>query len=460
MKQLFFIACLFVGGCSSGHITVKTPNSFILTDVNIIDVEAECVLKDRSIVVIDGKINAIVAQSEAKELNHYPINLTQVSGHGGFVTPGLIDMHVHPYEPQALAIMLSHGVTHARIMNGIPAHLKWRDAVNQGELVGSTVTVSSPILSGYNSLLHRTITSSEQARETVKNYHDDGYDLIKAYNGLSADALEAIISEARKHQMPVAKHGPHAVDGMSTQLLSGMQSMEHVEDIFQGHLHHEFDREALPSIMNELSMINVPITPTLNIFEQLVRLSQEKERFINTIPTDYLSTLVVQEDMNNQVKRWLSANQAAIKHNENTFSFLLDITQQLHENEIPLLVGSDSGVLLSPHGLATHNEMRLMQKAGMTPMEVLRSATMIAANALQKENQLGQIKPGFNADFILTLSNPLDRLAALENPQGVSKSGIWYDERRLLYLRAQAIQSRSLWQEIWDLVEAVWFVRQ
>ena len=83
------------------------------------------------------------------------------------------------------------------------------------------------------------------------------------------------------------------------------------------------------------------------------------------------------------MKRWLSANQATI--NNETFAFLLDITQQLHENEIPLVVGSDSGVLLSPT-----DSLRIMkcvqEKAGMTPMDVLRSATMIAAKALKENN--------------------------------------------------------------------------
>ena len=104
---------------------------FILNNVNIIDVENQQILPAKSLVVQNGKISAIGPTLIA---GAHP-TLKLIDGKGGYVTPGLIDMHVHMYEKAAYLLTLSHGVTHVRIMNGIPAQLKWRDNIASGKAV-------------------------------------------------------------------------------------------------------------------------------------------------------------------------------------------------------------------------------------------------------------------------------------------------------------------------------------
>ncbi|HEY0894883.1 MAG TPA: amidohydrolase family protein, partial [Cellvibrio sp.] len=125
-----------------------------------------------------------------------------------------------------------------------------------------------------------------------------------------------------------------------------------------------------------------------------------------------------------------------------------DITWQLYQAEILLLVGSDSGELLSPHGLATHKEMELMQQAGLPTIAVLRAATINAAKALEKESQLGKVAIGFNADLILSKHNPLENLTTLQNPDAVVKQGRLFPKSELEQLRQKAIDERSFWQEM------------
>ena len=372
-----------------------------------------------------------------------------IEGKGGYVTPGLIDMHVHMYERAAYVMTLSHGVTHVRIMNGVPKQLEWRDKVNAGEMVGSSSTVSSPIISGYKgAYLHHGVETAAEAQAAVRKYQGEGYDLIKLYGNLSEEALGSAVAEGKRLGMPMAKHGPHASGDMPVADLAGLQSFEHAEDIYQGPLNYKFEPDRLPGIIAELKATDVPLTPTLNIFYQLTKLSEDKEAFLEQTPKHYTSDIIALEANKNQVDRWLTASDRMVAHNKKTFAFLQLITKRVHEGRVPLLVGSDSGVLLSPHGLATHTEMRLMKEAGLGSFEVLAAATINSAQALGMQNEIGHIAVGYNADFIYTASDPIDDLSVLVEPAAVAKAGQWYTRGELDELRADAIKNRSFWEEV------------
>ncbi|WP_372771478.1 amidohydrolase family protein, partial [Pseudoalteromonas sp.] len=439
--------------CSATESKIpKKANSFVLTNINIVDVEHKTIVPNQTLTIEQGKITNIARQESLKSPKHAKI----IDGKNGYITPGLIDMHVHMYEPAAYVFALSHGVTHVRIMNGIPAQLKWRDKINQGAQIGSTSTVSSPIISGYkNAYLHHGVTTKAEASQVVNQYHQQGYDVIKAYGNLNQQALAGVIEQAKALNIPVAKHGPHGSGELGLSQLSHLQSFEHVEDIYQGPLNYQTDLTMLMAAIAELKTTGVAITPTLNIYHQLTRLSREKHAFLSTINQAYTSDIIGLEARENQVKRWLIASYDMAKHNVKTLAFLKFITHKLHEAEVPLLVGSDSGVLLSPHGIATHTEMKLMIEAGLTTYDVLQAATINPAKALDLGKQLGKIAIGYTADFIYTTSNPVENIGILENSNAVIKQGNWYARTELDQLTATAIEQRSVWQEFKALFEAL-----
>ncbi len=453
MKTFTIILLALITSCAASkvHSTSKS-NSFILKNINIVDVENQQILTSKTVTVQNGKISNIAPTHEATTTS----NLTVVNGNNGYITPGLIDMHVHMYEKAAYLFTLSHGVTHVRVMNGVPKQLIWRNNIKSGKQIGSTSTVSSPILSGYkNTYLHHTIETADQAKQAVQQYKLQGYDLIKAYGNLNEEALLGVLQEAKKINMPVAKHGPHGSGNIAWSQLNELQSFEHVEDIYQGLLNHTFSTEKLPQIIKQLKATNVPITPTLNIYHQLTKLSQHKNKHLKQTPKHYTSSIIALEASQNQVKRWVNASEKMAAHNQKVLSFLQYITKQLHKAGVPLLVGSDSGVLLSPHGLATHNEIQLLQAAGISAYSVLAAATINPAKALELSNQIGKIATHYNADFIYSTTNPITDLSVLKNPEAVIKSGHWYTQKQLAQMREQAIESRSIWEELFVLFEGL-----
>ena len=443
-KLVCFIFVALIVGC---HNTIRDFNlenrTFSLTNVNVIDVLAREIHYNQNVCVVDG---IIIQVSENKCLHH---EVNSIDGNGGYLTPGLIDMHAHMFEKEGLVFSLSHGVTHVRLMNGVSAQLKWRDEAETGKVVSSTATVSSPIISGYKTaVLHHGLSTSEEARQAVANYYDQGYDLIKVYNNLNKDAFSALMKESRKLGIPVAKHAPDVSRPLDIINYSDMQSFEHVEDIFYVALDRKMNIEELLPFIEKLKSTGVPITPTLNIFDQLTKLSSQKETFLNQLPQEYISSIVKLEDKQNQVKRWLESSEHKANYNKQVLSFLLTITKALHDSDIPLLIGTDSGNLLSPHGLATHNEIRLFGEAGIDPFDIIKAATYNAAKALKLHKQIGQIKEGFYADFIFTREDPTKDLQQLEMPEAVTKRGIWLNRQDLVNLRNEAKQGKSLWSEL------------
>lgn len=436
--------CFLFPGCSSIK-PLPEAAMVVIDQINLIDVKNQQIVRLQQVELKNGKISAIRPAGTAIE----DANAVVIDGLNGYLTPGLFDMHVHLSDPAALQLSLSHGVTHVRVMHGLPQLLKWRDAIEKNEMLGSSMTVSSPILSANKSPTTISVTDATKAKTAVRAAYAEGYDLIKAYGDLSAQSLSAVLTEAAALRIPVAKHGPHPSGAMPWQELAALQSLEHVEDIYQGPLHYMQDLAALQDVIAQLNLLQVPVTPTLNIFWQLTAISRDKEAFLATLPQDYISPLIAFEERHNQVARWLQSTDKMAIHNAKTLQFLVQIIHQLHEKGVPLLVGSDAGALLSPHGLATHTEMQLLQQAGLDSFAVLQAATIEPAKALGLAQLAGQIRPGYKADFIYSKENPIIELSVLREPDAVMKSGRWYNEKQLTEMRQQAINGRSLWLELW-----------
>jgi hypothetical protein len=112
--------------------------------------------------------------------------------------------------------------------------------------------------------------------------------------------------------------------------------------------------------------------------------------------------------------------------------FTRRLVKILHEEGVPIMAGTDAmGVPLVLPGSSLHKELTLLKQSGLTSYEVLRSATLIPARFLNKEQEYGTVSTGKRADLILVEKNPLDDLATLKQPIGVMVRGKWMDRAAL-----------------------------
>ena len=130
--------CLLV---SAGDVVGQHPASraalargtFAVTNVNVIPMTADTLLRDQTVLVRDGRIVRVGA-SRAVDV---PAGAQRIDGRGKYLMPGLADMHAHLYAdgvvadsaaPAELGVFLAHGITTVRLMIGTPQHLELRRA--------------------------------------------------------------------------------------------------------------------------------------------------------------------------------------------------------------------------------------------------------------------------------------------------------------------------------------------
>jgi imidazolonepropionase-like amidohydrolase len=99
---------------------------------------------------------------------------------------------------------------------------------------------------------------------------------------------------------------------------------------------------------------------------------------------------------------------------------------------ITVVMGTDAGNIGTLHGPAFHREMAMMLQAGLTPIQVLQSATVNGAKALGMEKELGTLAPGKLADLLILNADPLVDLANLAALHRVIKNGVVYDPEELM----------------------------
>lgn len=100
-----------------------------------------------------------------------------------------------------------------------------------------------------------------------------------------------------------------------------------------------------------------------------------------------------------------------------------DNLRRVRDAGLPIAMGTDAGNPLTLHGVAVYAEMEAMQAAGMTPMEVLVAATRTAARALGREKDLGTVEAGKAADLLLLAADPSADVANFRRLKFVVRAG-------------------------------------
>jgi imidazolonepropionase-like amidohydrolase len=106
--------------------------------------------------------------------------------------------------------------------------------------------------------------------------------------------------------------------------------------------------------------------------------------------------------------------------------------RRVWDEGIPVVMGTDAGNVGTLHGPSVFREMEYMTRAGLTPVQVLRSATTNGAKAMRMENDIGAIAPGRYADLVVLDANPLDSVDNLSRASLVMKGGKLFRPEELM----------------------------
>ena len=406
------------------------------------------VLKNTSVLVTNGVIQAVGPASSIEA----PNDALVIEGKGRTLMPGLTDMHVHVWDEAELIAYLAHGVTTVRNASGMPFHLDLKELIATGELLGPRLVTTGPILNspGPNEQVnHQLVETAEEARQAVRMQYEQGFRRLKVYSNLTREAYESILEEARSLGMTIMGHTPEGVreSGIPHKkpfnidfldvIDDGFVTIEHMESIVWHGLADSLDEDKARQLARSIAEAGVTVDPTLLAHRNLVEVARSGGEFLSRDGVETLNPFITEVEQG-VFQFWSSQPRDARREYDN---FYLQAVKIFHEEGVTLVAGTDAGIFTNLPGRSLSRELELYSDAGLEPYEILKTATVNAAAALDMAEQLGRVQTGYAADLIIVDGNPLESIERLRNVSGVVANGRWLEPRDLHRLWGEVSQS-------------------
>ena len=437
------------------NMEAPLSNEYLIKNVNLIPMTKDTVLANKMVHIKAGKIYNIGDRIEAQGLGI-------IDGQGKFLSPGLIDMHVHVWDRFALGLYLANGITTVRNLWGVPLHLRIKNEIANDELIGPMFYTSSPKLTGSEDLGDDKvqIQSVEQARELIQDYEKRGYDFIKTYAGITEPVFEAIVEEAASLDLDIVSH-PSFQMTYSKNFIDQVATIEHAEDIVQQPLKYQLDSVKLDSVIALMAASKVNFSPTLSGFYNIYRMLTEED-LLQKKSIGYINPLFKSVDTEVQVARWQgekSRDPEVVERILTQHKFHLYIVKKLHEAGVNIVCSTDAGIAIGAPGYSIHQEMQHYSDAGLNNYEVIKTATVNPTKVHKEFEDMGTIEKDKWANFILSDENPLENLKTLKEPHWVIIKGRLLDEETLETFKNKAFNRSNMTSTALYWVENLWVER-
>jgi len=452
-----------------------------LTHATLLDPATDRVLEDRT-VLIRGQRIVTVGRSAETPLG----DAAQVLDlHGGYLLPGLCDMHVHTsYEDIDLPLQIANGVTTVREMWGHPWVHDWRERIDAGTLLGPRYVIGSQIIDGYPTLWNDPTarpsapiiaTTPAQARAAVRSEAAAGADFIKIYSRLTARVFTAIADECARIGIRFGGHCPDQVS-VEQAAAAGMWSFEHLDGLWWSTSARE------PELRPAVAAITIdPAHAYESWFEQIGALEwiaatsydpRRADRLFDRlrrarswqVPTLTLNHRIdIPDGSHDPRMKYVPAGDAAFwkafvsglqatrtPAQQRQHALLFQRRKQLvgaaHQAGVGLLAGTDLGTTYQFPGFSLHDELAFLVQSGLPPMHALRAATSDPARALGTHASSGAIRAGYAADLLALTDNPLADISNTRSINATIVRGRLIDaaaRRQLLQDAQQAAEAHS-----------------
>jgi len=392
------VITLIIPALLSAQTTMSAPpEALALTHVTVIDGTGAEPQRDKTVIIVGDRIQAISNGSAG-----IPTRARIIPANGQFLIPGLWDMHVHLVESD-LPLLVAYGVTGVRDMGNILENVDvWRGKIAAGAMVGPRIARVGPILNGKEfGPVHVAIENAAEARAAVRVLKKNGVDEIKLHRALSRDAYFALADEAKKLSIPFVGHVPQTVTAAEASD-AGQASIEHTESMFDG------ERPVKPE-------------ETQALFERFVK---NKTSYDPTLTAYRGST-----DSANVDPQLLKKYPDLISGRKKLFTQFLQLVGMMNRTGVTLLTGTDLGQKWIRPGSTLHDELELFVQAGLTPMQAIQASTRNAARFLHVE--YGTIDVGKTASLVLLDANPLNDIRNTRKISAVILEGKFVERSQL-----------------------------
>jgi imidazolonepropionase-like amidohydrolase len=451
------------------YVRVATPR-VVLSHVRVIDGTGRAAVDDRNVVLDHGKIVAIEPGADVAETD----GTTVLALRGYSVIPGLVGMHDHLFYiarpnfdeawqselpivlPEMLfsapRLYLAAGVTTMRTTGSVEpyAEVNLKREIDAGNLIGPHIDVTGPYLEGLTSpflQLHQ-LTGPEEARQIVNYWADRGVTSFKAYMYITRAELKAAIAAAHKRGLKVTGHLCSVTYPEAAEL--GIDDLEH-----GFYVNTQLDPGKQPDVCPQtvggptlaamepggpeataliatLVKHHVALTSTLPVFEAGIPGRPPLRQALLDAMTPPARAAYL----------YARSRPASLPPRKTDPAAMFQRNMALERAFVAagglLIAGPDptgnGGVL---PGFGDQREVELLVEAGFSPVEAIQIATMNGATYLRRQDHIGSITVGKNADLVIIKGDPASQISDIERVELVFKDGVGFDSAKLLESVAQ-----------------------
>ena len=394
------IAVVLLAGAThlAAQPSAQPPESIALVNATVVDIGDGSLQRGVVVVLRGGRIESVGAAAA-------PAGVKTLDVRGRYVIPGLIDAHVHIANLRALRTALESGVTTVRsagVSNYVDVGM--RELVKQGAVVGPDLLAAGyhvrPVIAEEAYFDHPTlaplmrggVVTIDAIRRVVQANLSRGVDWIKVLateragtpdtdprkQVYSEDELRAIVDEAATRKVPVEAHA-HGAEGALAAVKAGVRSIEHGTYLTD---------EALQLMAKQGTFFD----PTMEAVKDVAAPGGDYD------------------------------NRDLQLRGQHMLPRLKETIGRAHKLGVRIVAGSDTGYGPTSIGRISLEVANLVD-AGLSPLAALQAATMVNAQMLMRDQQIGRIAPGFEADVVVVERNPIDQIGTLQDPLLVISNG-------------------------------------
>jgi imidazolonepropionase-like amidohydrolase len=418
-------------------LTERPRGALVFRDVRVFDSVSMTTRPGMTVVVKGDRIAAVTEeQVNLGELIEVgpdgtaasPQHVTMINGGGKTLLPGLWDMHVHVGDDDGL-LNIAAGVTTVRdLANDTDTVLAYQRDQKAGHIIFPRIVLAG-FMDGpgpYAGPTRVLVDSEAEARAAIDRYAELGFEQIKVYSSIRPELVPAIVAHAHARGLRVSGHVP-AFMRASQAVMAGFDELQHINFLVLELLFDQVQDTRTPvrftavaehaagldlggpeaqAFIALLAERDVVVDPTVSIFEGMF-LGRPGE--MSPVYADVAGRMPV------HVQRVLSRGALPVtaenaSRYQASFEALLRYIGMLHRAGVRLVAGTDALA-----GFALHRELENYVRAGIPAPEVLRIATLGAAQVTGRDGELGVIAPGKLADLVLVDGDPTTRISDIRN---------------------------------------------
>jgi imidazolonepropionase-like amidohydrolase/Tol biopolymer transport system component len=393
----------------------KPKGKIAFTNARIITMKGDEVIENGTVIIEENVIKMVGNAATA-----VPADAKIIDCSGKTIMPGIIDAHAHaahfrygltPQQHWPYFANLAYGITS---MHDPSAYSEMvfaqSELVKAGMMTGPRVFSTGTILYGADGDFKAVINNIDDARSALRRSKAYGAFSVKSYNQPRREQRQMVIQAARELNMEVVPEGGSFYYHNLSMILDGHTTVEHnlpvatlYDDVFQ-----------------TWKNAGTAYTPTLivcygalggeNYWLQHTNV-WEKKKLLQFTPRAVIDT------------RSRHRTMAPEEEYETGYMQVSRNLKKLTDLGVKVNMGAHGQL----QGLGAHWEMWMMAQGGMTPLEVIRAATLNPAMSLGLDNWVGSLENGKLADLVVLDKNPLESIYNTETVKYTMVNGRLYD---------------------------------